>query len=236
MIRMCLENVRRIFRSGFLLALILLTWSSLNHSETLISTDESNLAKASAGKQTVLIMGDSLSAAFGIDKQKGWVALLQQSFTDQLKVVNASISGETTSGGRFRISKALEDHQPDLVVIELGGNDGLRGTPVAQIKANLDAMIQSSRSAGADVLLLGMRIPPNYGERYTSQFESMFHELAEQHQTLFVPFFLEGAVGLEGMIQNDGIHPTEKAQPIMVNWVEPVIQQWLSRNEVALMP
>lgn len=215
------------------MALILLSWSGLNHSQTLNITKASSLPGES--RQTVLIMGDSLSAGFGIDTQKGWVALLQQSFKEQIKVINASISGETTSGGRFRIKKALGDYQPDLVVIELGGNDGLRGTPVPQIKANLEAMIQSSRSVGAEVLLLGMRIPPNYGERYTSQFEGMFHELAEQYQTLFVPFFLEGAVGLEGMIQSDGIHPTEKAQPIMVNWVKPLIQQWLNSKQVALL-
>lgn len=229
-----LMGLRRIWRNGFLLGLILLTWSSLNHSETLISNDESNLAKADASLQTVLIMGDSLSAAFGIDKQKGWVSLLQERFADQINVVNASISGETTSGGRFRISKALQDYQPDLVVIELGGNDGLRGTPIPQIKANLEAMIQSARDQQAEVLLLGMRIPPNYGARYTTQFEAMYRELAEQYQTLFVPFFLEGAVGLEGMIQSDGIHPTEKAQPIMAKWVERVVEDWLTTRQASL--
>ena len=181
-----------------------------------------------SAKQSVLIMGDSLSAAFGIDRQKGWVALFQQSFAEELSVVNASISGETTSGGRFRISKALEQHEPDLVIIELGGNDGLRGTPIPQIKANLAAMIQAAQAQEAEVLLLGMRIPPNYGQRYTEQFAALYHELAEQHQTLFVPFFLEGAVGLEGMIQDDGIHPTEKAQPIMVEWVEQAVQPWVN--------
>jgi acyl-CoA thioesterase-1 len=224
-----LSDLRKRHRNGLLLGCILLFWSGLNHSEPLNITKPSN--SPAAAISTVLIMGDSLSAAFGIDKQKGWVALLQQAFPDQIRVVNASISGETTSGGRFRIDKALTQHQPDLVVIELGGNDGLRGTPITQIKANLEAMIQASRNTGADVLLLGMRIPPNYGERYTSQFAAVYAELAEQYQTGFVPFFLDGVAGLEGMMQADGIHPTEQAQAVMTAWVEEAVASWLATQE-----
>lgn len=175
-------------------------------------------------------MGDSLSAAFGIDKSKGWVALLQEKYQDRLLLMNASISGETTSGGRFRITQALKTHQPELVIIELGGNDGLRGTPVSQIKANLDAMINSAHASGAEVILLGMRIPPNYGKRYTDQFAAVFPELAEQYNIKLVPFFLEGVAGHPGMMQDDGIHPTEQAQPIMAGWVEEAIALWLTSN------
>src|SRR5690606_1666319 len=120
--------------------------------------------------------------------------------------------------------------QPDLVIIELGGNDGLRGTPIPTIKANIASMIQDSKSAGARVLLMGMKIPPNYGERYTQLFETMYRELAIEYGTLFIPFFLEGAVGLPDMMQTDGIHPTEKAQPIMASWVETILSEWLSKN------
>lgn len=207
------------------LAFILLTWSGLNHSETLNKSESRLLAH-----QTVLIMGDSLSAAFGIDKSKGWVALLQEKYQDRLLLMNASISGETTSGGRFRITQALKTHQPELVIIELGGNDGLRGTPVSQIKANLDAMINSAHASGAEVILLGMRIPPNYGKRYTDQFAAVFPELAEQYNIKLVPFFLEGVAGHPGMMQDDGIHPTEQAQPIMAGWVEEAIALWLTSN------
>jgi acyl-CoA thioesterase-1 len=217
-----LINIRLFRLSGLLLGFILLSWPGINHSETL-----KNAETGQASRQTVLIMGDSLSAAFGIDKQKGWVALLQQAFSEDIQVVNASISGETTSGGRYRIGKALSQHQPDLVVIELGGNDGLRGTPIPQIKANLEAMIQDSQAAKADVILLGMRIPPNYGERYTSQFAEIYPALAKQYNTGFVPFFLEGVAGVEGMMQPDGIHPTEQAQSIMTAWVEEAIEKWL---------
>ena len=115
-----------------------------------------------------------------------------------------------------------------MVIIELGGNDGLRGTPIPTIKANLSEMIQTSQKSGAQVLLMGMKIPPNYGERYTQLFETMYQELAKEHDTLFISFFLEGAVGLPDMMQADGIHPTEKAQPVMANWVETKLNEWLS--------
>tara|TARA_R110002049_G_scaffold22390_1_gene80293 strand:- start:4235 stop:4849 length:615 start_codon:yes stop_codon:yes gene_type:complete len=204
---------------------MLLLWSSLNHSET-----RENQQQLNTTEKTVLIIGDSISAAFGLDPAKGWVQLIANKFKGDLNIINASISGDTTTGGRYRLPKALDTHQPDLVIIELGGNDGLRGTPIPTIKANFASMIQDSNNAGADVLLMGMKIPPNYGERYTQLFEAMYRELAIEHETLFIPFFLEGAVGLPDMMQDDGIHPTEKAQPIMASWVETTLTGWLLNN------
>ena len=201
---------------------MLLLWSSLNHSET-----RENQQQLNTTEKTVLIIGDSISAAFGLDPAKGWVQLIANKFKGDLNIINASISGDTTTGGRYRLPKALDTHQPDLVIIELGGNDGLRGTPIPTIKANFASMIQDSNNAGADVLLMGMKIPPNYGERYTQLFETMYRELAIEYETLFIPFFLEGAVGLPDMMQEDGIHPTEKAQVIMASWVETTLNEWL---------
>ncbi len=202
---------------------MLLTWSSLNHSET-----RENQGQILTAKKTVLVMGDSISAAFGIDKVNGWVEIIANRFEGKLNMVNASISGDTTTGGRYRLAKSLSDHQPHLVIIELGGNDGLRGTPITIIKTNLASMIQASQAANANVLLLGMKIPPNYGERYTQLFETLYLELADEHHTLFVPFFLEGVGGISDMMQADGIHPTEKAQPIMANLVEIKLNKWLA--------
>ena len=201
---------------------MLLLWSSLNHSET-----RENQQQLNTTEKTVLIIGDSISAAFGLDPAKGWVQLIANKFKGDLNIINASISGDTTTGGRYRLPKALDTHQPDLVIIELGGNDGLRGTPIPTIKANFASMIQNSNNAGADVLLMGMKIPPNYGKRYTQLFETMYRELAIEYETLFIPFFLEGAVGLPDMMQEDGIHPTEKAQVIMASWVETTLNEWL---------
>ena len=200
-----------------------LTWSSLNHSAT-----PENQASVITEQKTVLVVGDSISAAFGLDQANGWVQIIANKFQNKLTMVNTSISGDTTTGGRYRLPKALDAHEPDLVIIELGGNDGLRGTPIPMIKANLAAMIQASKNQGADVLLMGMKIPPNYGERYTQLFEMMYQELAEEYGTLFIPFFLEGAVGLPDMMQADGIHPTAKAQPIMADWVENKLSEWLN--------
>ena len=202
---------------------MLFVWPSLNHSET-----RENQQQAITMEKTVLVVGDSISAAFGLNKVKGWVQIIANKFDGKLNMVNASISGDTTTGGRYRITKALTDYQPSLVIIELGGNDGLRGTPIPQIKANISAMIQSAQAAKTKVLLLGMKIPPNYGERYTHLFEAMYQELADKYGTLFIPFFLEGVAGLPDMMQADGIHPTEKAQPIMAGLVDVKLTEWLA--------
>jgi acyl-CoA thioesterase-1 len=176
------------------------------------------LSSGAWGK-TILVYGDSLSTAYGIAEKRGWVALLGERLKrEQLdyNVVNASISGETTSGGLSRSAKVLAQHKPAVVILELGGNDGLRGLPVAQMKNNLSAIIQQARKAGARVLLVGMRMPPNYGPDYTRDFESAFAELAKRHRTALVPFVFEGMGEDLSKFQPDRIHPTEAAQPILL--------------------
>ncbi|MGA4445801.1 arylesterase [Ectopseudomonas chengduensis] len=179
---------------------------------------------------TLLVVGDSISAAFGLDSRQGWVALLEKRLEEEgfeHTVVNASISGDTSAGGAARLSALLAEHKPELVIIELGGNDGLRGQPPAQLQQNLASMIDKSQSAGADVLLLGMRLPPNYGERYTTSFAQVFADLAEQKKVPLVPFFLEGVGGVPGMMQADGLHPTESAQTVLLDNVWPALKPLL---------
>lgn len=164
----------------------------------------------------ILVLGDSLSAGYGIDDTRGWTALLQQRLRDQgypHTVVNASISGDTTLGGRERLAAALARHQPQVVILELGGNDGLRALPLGEIRANLDALIETAQRAEARVLLVGIRLPPNYGKRYTDGFRALFPALAQQHGAALVPFLLEGVAAQPGLMQPDGIHPTLAAQP-----------------------
>jgi acyl-CoA thioesterase I len=175
-----------------------------------------------APQRSILVFGDSLSAAYGIAQARGWVALLGERLKREQKdyiVVNASISGETTAGGRARIQDALARHKPAIVVIELGANDGLRGLPLAQMKANLEAMIRAARAAGARVLLVGMKLPPNYGPEYTGEFEAAFGELAKAHGTALVPFMLEDFAEKPELFQDDRIHPSEAAQPLMLERV-----------------
>lgn len=170
--------------------------------------------------QTILVVGDSISAAYGLEIERGWVALLQQRLTERglsYQVVNASISGDTSAGGRNRLPALLEQHQPSLVLIELGGNDGLRGLPLSNLQDNLRAMVQLAKQQEAQVMLLGMRIPPNYGTRYTEEFYQVFQHVAELESVLVVDFFLEGVGGVPGMVQADGIHPTEQAQAILLD-------------------
>lgn len=179
---------------------------------------------------TVLIVGDSISAAFGLDTRQGWVSLLEKRLLEQgyeHRVVNASISGDTSAGGAARLPALLAEHRPALVIIELGGNDGLRGQPPQQLQQNLASMVQRSREAGAKVLLLGMKLPPNYGERYRTAFAEVFPRVAEEHDVPLVPFFLEGVGGVSGMMQGDGIHPAEEAQPILLENVWPALQPLL---------
>lgn len=182
----------------------------------------------------ILVMGDSISAGFGVPLQQGWVALLQRNVQQrqpQLQVINASISGETTQGGLTRLPALLKQHQPDLTIIELGGNDGLRGTPIPVIRRNLERMVQLAQAAGSDVMLLGMQIPPNYGARYTELFSRSFTELAERYELPVVPFLLDGIATEPGLMQSDGIHPTTAAQPRMTALVEPLVQQWLQERQ-----
>jgi len=175
--------------------------------------------------KTILVYGDSLSAAYGIAAKRGWVALLverlQRERLDYI-VVNASISGETTAGGVSRLPRALAQHKPALVILELGGNDGLRGLPVPEMEKNLATMIGLSKKAGAKVLLAGMRVPPNYGTEYADDFAAAFRALAQRYRTAFVPFILEGVAEDLRLFQPDRIHPTEAAQPILLEnvWKE----------------
>lgn len=183
---------------------------------------------AAAG--TLLVVGDSISAAFGLETSQGWVHLLQQRLDTEgidHQVVNASISGDTSAGGLARLPTLLEEHAPEVVILELGGNDGLRGQSPAQLKDNLEAMIEQSREAGAEVLLLGMRLPPNLGQRYTTAFAQVFDTLAEDNKLPYVPFFLEGVGGVEGMMQPDRIHPTAGAQQRLLDNVWPVLEPLL---------
>jgi acyl-CoA thioesterase-1 len=175
-----------------------------------------------AAEKSIVVFGDSVSAAFGIAQARGWVALLGERLKRErldYSVVNASVSGETAAGGAARLKPVLEKHRPAVVIIELGGNDGLRGMPVAAMKKNLSTMIQQSRRAGARVLLVGMRLPPNYGPQYTGEFERAFAELAKQHGTALVPFLFEDFGAGRELFQPDGIHPTEAAQPVMLETV-----------------
>ncbi len=179
---------------------------------------------------TVLVVGDSISAAFGMDTREGWVALLEERLVEQgfdQRVVNASISGDTSAGGAARLPTLLTEHQPELVIIELGGNDGLRGQPPAQLQQNLAAMVQQSQKAGAKVLILGMQLPPNYGVRYTTAFAAVFTTVAQQYATPLVPFVLEGVGGVPAMMQSDGIHPTAQAQPKLLDNVWPTLKPLL---------
>ncbi len=177
---------------------------------------------------TLLVLGDSLSAGYGIDPANGWVNLLQDDLGDDHKVVNGSISGDTTGGGLARLPLLLEKFQPDFVILELGGNDGLRGQPLKLMKQNLASMIALCKDAKAVPILFGMRIPPNYGRRYTSAFANVYDQLADETNSLLIPFQLEELAITEGMIQQDGLHPTEKAQPaikaVVVKVIKPLVQ------------
>ena len=184
----------------------------------------------SAAAGTLLVVGDSISAGFGLDTRQGWVTLLQQRLNDEGfddKVINASISGDTSAGGQARLAALLAQHKPELVVLELGGNDGLRGQPPQQLQQNLASMIDRSRAAGAKVLLLGMRLPPNYGVRYTTAFAQVYQTLATEKQVPLVPFFLEGVGGVPELMQADGIHPAQKAQKQLLENAWPAIKPLL---------
>lgn len=184
-----------------------------------------------AESPTVLVLGDSLSAGYGIDVDQSWTALLQSRLEVEgyeHRVVNASISGETTEGGASRIRSALADFDPEVVVVALGGNDGLRGFPPERIKANLERIVDAAGDEGAAVVLLGIRIPSNYGARYTQAFENVYRELADEQDLPWIEFFMEGVALDESLMQDDGIHPNEMAQPVLLDNAWPVIQEALN--------
>jgi acyl-CoA thioesterase I len=191
------------------------------------------LQNAVASDRTILVFGDSLSAAYGIRPEQGWVALLAQRLRSQgygYEIVNASVSGETTSGGLERLPRALQLHQPAVVILELGGNDGLRGLPVNVARENLAQMVRLVQSAAARVLLVGIRIPPNYGARYTDQFASMFPELASQYHLPLVPFLLEKVALDPTRMQADGIHPNALGELPVLDTLWPHLQPLLKKN------
>jgi acyl-CoA thioesterase-1 len=178
------------------------------------------------------VLGDSLSAAYGMRLDQGWVALLQKRLRSQgygHRVVNASSSGETTGGALARLPRALQLHRPGIVVVELGGNDGLRGLPVTDIARNLDSIVEHAQQAGARVLLLGMRIPPNYGAAYARDFERVFADIARQRRLAYVPFLLADVALDDTLMQDDGIHPNVRAQPKLLDAVWPKLVPLLAQ-------
>ncbi len=191
------------------------------------------LAQPTPNGKTILIVGDSLSAEYGLARGTGWVALLEQRLTREklsARVVNASISGDTTSGGRARLPALLRQHKPDVVVIELGGNDALRGLPLDNTEANLAQMTEAAQQAGARVLLVGMQVPPNYGGDYARRFSGTFEKVAKARKAAVVPFFLEGiADGPDALkwFQSDRIHPRAEAHPKMLDNVWPELRKLL---------
>jgi acyl-CoA thioesterase-1 len=178
--------------------------------------------------KNILVFGDSLSAGYGIARDASWVSLLQKDLARShplYQVVNASVSGETTAGGRRRITQALQQHRPVIVIVELGANDGLRGSPLAEAEKNLGAIIAQSRKVHAQVLLLGMQIPPNYGLDYAAQFRALYTKLEKKYQTALVPFFLEGVTPEQ--FQADNLHPTAEAQPQILRNIMPALKPLL---------
>lgn len=177
---------------------------------------------------TLLVLGDSLSAGYGVNQESGWVALLRDDLGNGHQIINGSISGDTTGGGLNRLPLLLEKFSPDYVLLELGGNDGLRGQPLNLMQRNLLAMIELCRQAGAEPVLFGMRLPPNYGRRYSDAFAAVYPQLSEQEKVMLIPFQLEELAITEGMIQEDGLHPTALAQPIIKDvikgYLEPLMK------------
>jgi acyl-CoA thioesterase I len=202
----------------------------------LLASAQLALALTPAPPRTLLVMGDSLSAAHGLATEQGWVHLLAERLTrerPEWRVVNASISGETTAGGAARIDAALKQHAPALVVIQLGANDALRGLPLDLARANLERMITASKAQGAQVLLVGIRIPPNYGPDYAEQLRAMYVELAQQHGLALLPFLLEPIAAERDAFQADNLHPTAAAQPRLLAHVWTALQPLLAQPAVA---
>ena len=187
---------------------------------------------AQAREHKILVLGDSISAAYGMSLEQGWVALLAEQLQEQhpqYAVINASISGDTTAGGLRRLPSLLEQHTPRVVIIELGANDGLRGYPLGTLQGNLTNLVEMSRQAGASVILLPMEIPPNYGTRYTSGFRQSYVQVAQQTDSVLTPFVLDGVATNPTLMQADGIHPTVEAQPRLLDNVLPAVLDLLEQ-------
>lgn len=186
---------------------------------------------SSGPQKTLMVYGDSLSAAYGLNLEEGWVALLEQQLRKthpHWQIINLSISGETTAGGLSRLPKALEQYQPDLILLELGANDGLRGTSLKSFKSNLESMLQLAQKQDIDVIMFEMQIPPNYGPVYTRRFTQTFHDLGKTYSVPVMPFFLDGVAGDEALNQADGIHPRAEAQPRLLDNVWRYLKSSLS--------
>jgi acyl-CoA thioesterase-1 len=187
-------------------------------------------AQGAAAAASIVIVGDSLSAAYGMEIGESWPSLLQQRLNENghaYRVFNSSITGDTTQGGLTRLPRLLERHRPAIVILELGGNDGLRGLPVEVTRGNLASMIEQSRAAGARVILAEMRIPPNYGQSYTEKFNGTYQELSAEHDIMLLPFLLQDIALAPGLMQADGIHPTAAAQPLILDHVWTVLEPLL---------
>ena len=190
-------------------------------------------ASAAEDSYTLLVWGDSLSAAYGFSEEQGWVTLLEEKLNSEnwpYRVINGSVSGETTTGGLERLPAMLESYSPDLVILELGGNDGLRGLPLELMKANLKSMVDLVRADGGEVLLTGIQIPPNYGPRYTEPFFALFREIAEEDSLPLVPFLIDGIPQQPELMQNDGIHPKAGAQFMILENVWPYLEPMLKKS------
>ena len=198
------------------------------------SRDSKALQAAAVGKPTLLVVGDSLSAGYNVELAATWVGLLERRLAEQgygYRVVNASISGETTGGARARLPRIIELHRPAIVILELGGNDGLRGLPLTQVRGNLQWMLEQIKAGGARTLLLGIRIPLNYGPDYAEGFHTMYGELAKQYQTGIVDFFMERVALQPKLMQDDGIHPNTAAQPLLLETLWPALQPLLKKGK-----
>ncbi|MCB1687785.1 MAG: arylesterase [Halioglobus sp.] len=189
------------------------------------------IVNAHASEQKILVLGDSISAAYGMSLEQGWVAQMANELQAQdagLSVINASISGETTEGGLRRLPALLEEHSPNVVIIELGANDGLRGYPLPTLRSNLAALVRMSQENGARVILLPMEIPPNYGARYTTGFRESFRDVAAETDSILAPFLLDGVATNPKLVQPDGLHPTVEAQPLILANVLPTVNDVLA--------
>lgn len=192
--------------------------------------------QAVAERPAIVVLGDSLSAGYGIETDDGWVHLLQQRLHQQgypHRVVNASISGDTTRGGLTRVPQTLAQHAPHILLVQLGGNDGLRALPLDDMRSNLGAIIEQSRKNGTTVLLIGVRLPPNYGEVYIKKFHGVYSELAQRYKVPLVPYLLEGVGGYDQLMQGDGLHPNSDAQARMLDNVWPHLLPLLRRKQQA---
>lgn len=190
------------------------------------------MVSTSLNANTLLVLGDSLSAAYGIQPEQGWVALMEQRLdAEQYTLINASVSGETTDGGLTRLPALLERHQPNYVLLQLGANDALRGLPINMIRSNLTALVEMIQDSGAQIAIIGIRIPPNYGPQYTESFFNLYAEIADQFGLVRVPFLLENVALDWNLMQSDGLHPNAEAQPIILDNVWPYVESLLTAFE-----